>query len=117
MRLGISWNAPGDKLEFMGIDPHPWLVLGIAAGAAMVAWYFVRFFLLAFRLTAPKGACPECGFDMRRSGDTCPECGTVAPADSRHSLRSERFVWKNMWVVIVGAALVVVCYWWLTALG
>lgn len=96
-------ERPGDKLAFMGIDPHPWLVLGVAAGAAMVAWYFVRFFLLAFRLTAPKG--------------TCPECGSVAPADSRHSLRSERFVWKNMWVPVLGAALAVVCYWWLTTLG
>jgi hypothetical protein len=50
-----------------------WLFV-LTLGAS--AWFGYRF-VRAWRAGPVKGFCPVCGYDLRASADTCPECGTA----------------------------------------
>lgn len=47
-----------------------WLPLLLSA-IAPILWYRRRH-------RYPRGACQQCGYDLRASPDRCPECGTIA---------------------------------------
>ncbi len=68
------------KLSFWGPIEYEYsarfpmvLVVAPIAALALVAWRF------APRPIRP-GHCRKCGYDLRGSGDRCPECGTRTPA-------------------------------------
>jgi hypothetical protein len=50
-----------------------WLFV-LTLGASV--WFGYRF-VRAWRARAVKGYCRKCGYDLRASGDRCPECGTA----------------------------------------
>ena len=63
--------------------PH-WL-LAIAL-AALPAWRAVGQWRRRHRRR--RGACARCGYDLRASGDRCPECGTAVPQAAHTAVRS-----------------------------
>lgn len=59
----------------------PYWPLAVATGALPLLW-FPRFLRRAYRRR--KGLCASCGYDLRASGDRCPECGAaIAPSNRR----------------------------------
>jgi hypothetical protein len=99
-RLRRSPQAPGTKsLYFLAFDIHrlstrpprnPGEPRQGVDGVAVLLHYW---FLCALSAIAPslwalnylrrrarrrRGACPQCGYDLRASPDRCPECGAIA---------------------------------------
>jgi hypothetical protein len=53
--------------------PHWALALAAATWPAGMVWRAAR-----RRVRAARGLCVTCGYDLRASGDVCPECGAAA---------------------------------------
>ncbi len=53
-----------------------WMFLALAAIPTAVLWY-------RDRRTVKPGCCRQCGYDLRASKKTCPECGTAIAPEPR----------------------------------
>jgi hypothetical protein len=53
-----------------------WLIM-IVSGIPAVRWYLQRHRERIRQTRRLRGACPDCGYDLRASKDRCPECGTA----------------------------------------
>ena len=90
-QTGRDWDRPYREFRLLGVQfgggwgansslwnlqvPY-WLVLAAAAVptvACLGVWRSGR----RARRRARAGMCVSCGYDLRASGDTCPECGAV----------------------------------------
>ena len=55
--------------EFLGLVPIPmWTLLTLATLPTAILWH-------RDRRTVKAGCCRVCGYDLRASKKTCPECG------------------------------------------
>jgi hypothetical protein len=63
-----------------GVVAPLWAIVAIAA--MLPGWYAASWFSRK-RHHLPGQLCRNCGYDLRASKDTCPECGTAMPAISR----------------------------------
>jgi hypothetical protein len=64
-----SYNVDSRGLFF------PFWVVMLATGLLPMRWVLA---FLTVGARARRGACPNCGYDLRASRDRCPECGTLA---------------------------------------
>ena len=53
-----------------------WLLLTLVAIPTAILWH-------RDRRTVKPGCCRQCGYDLRASKKTCPECGAVVTSDTR----------------------------------
>jgi hypothetical protein len=75
--LGFEWNALNFKSSFPGFILIPYWAIA-AVLALLSIWMIVR-----RRQQRPRslpGHCRECGYDLRGSEGSCPECGAGAVA-------------------------------------
>ncbi len=78
---GVGWYTVRDRnggRTATGVAPF-WLLTAVTAALPMV-WTTRR---LRARRAWTAGCCPSCGYDLRASPERCPECGTIASANSR----------------------------------
>ena len=62
-----GWRSPGSNVAGIGVPL--WTLLTLAAIPTAILWRRDR---------RPKpGHCGQCGYDLRASKKTCPECGTA----------------------------------------
>jgi hypothetical protein len=75
MSFGPMWYARHQRMTVIPI----WIPAAILAiPAALFIGACAR--ALGRRRRARRGLCLACGYDLRASGDRCPECGAPAPA-------------------------------------
>lgn len=75
---GFAWsNKDFDPWVTKRLWVPYWFVLSLLAAAGWLSSRPLRRAALAGR-RARRGLCPACGYDLRGSGDRCPECGTTA---------------------------------------
>jgi hypothetical protein len=74
----IPFPASAPKAYF-AIQAVPyWLAIGVLLSPSLL-WLGVRARRARVRRQrGRRGLCLECGYDLRASGETCPECGAVA---------------------------------------
>ena len=75
--LGFSYAAadiPYGAYRLVAI-PYPLVILATAVAPAWWAWH-----ARILRRRKRQGCCAGCGYDLRGSGDRCPECGMTAAA-------------------------------------
>ncbi|HEY2589293.1 MAG TPA: STN domain-containing protein [Tepidisphaeraceae bacterium] len=78
-RAQISIYRSGSPFQQLSImAPCQTVVGGLGAGPvlwaiALITWHGLRF--RGQRTRRMRGQCVECGYDLRASGDHCPECG------------------------------------------
>ena len=70
----FGYPCGGDPL-FVRAIPF-WMLLTIALTSTAIVW-------LRDRRTVKPGCCLTCGYDLRASKKTCPECGTAIASPSR----------------------------------
>ena len=83
--FSFGWVWPGDVFEHLArlrsFGNRYWLLLTLATIPTAHLW-------LRDRRTVKPGCCPVCGYDLRASKKTCPECGTliaVEPPKTAHT--------------------------------
>lgn len=69
---------PSAPKPYFAISVVPyWLAIGVLL-APSLRWLWVRARRARVRRQrGRRGLCLECGYDLRASGETCPECGAV----------------------------------------
>ena len=60
----------------------PYWAPAVATGALPALWLVRRRAARLRRRRTMAGLCTECGYDLRASGDTCPECGAPARGEA-----------------------------------
>ena len=74
----VPAGVPGGRYTVTGVWVPYWApALAVAAPPLLVALRRRRRDRLR-RRRVTRGLCPACGYDLRGSGETCPECGGVA---------------------------------------
>lgn len=69
-QFGLIPKSNGVWLIVVGVSTM-FLPLVFLFAVAALAWSRVRF----FRAKVGERSCVQCGYDIRKSKDTCPECG------------------------------------------
>lgn len=66
------------ELPVIGISAKIALFFGLA-GLLLGGVIWVSPYLMEFEASGEPAACPGCGYDLRESKESCPECGRVIP--------------------------------------
>ena len=102
LRIGSApdiYQSGGTHANVLGFDARVWDVSGWGLDGpdlheiVFPYWFFALLFailpaiwLRRFRRRIPPGHCRSCGYDLRASRESCPECGSEIPASHQHGM-------------------------------
>jgi hypothetical protein len=76
------------QLDWSGAVVLPyWSIMAVMTPALALSW-FLHTRQVRRRRWLSRGCCVRCGYDLRASSDTCPECGTPVPAAHRTTVQT-----------------------------
>ena len=79
----FKWTSSSSTVRREVIVPY-WF-LAVLTGVLPSVWLVRRRRESVRRRRAAAGLCANCGYDLRASGDTCPECGAAARTKTKEA--------------------------------